>query len=342
MVAARKLGLASAAIAAMAVWSWGARPQPSPQPSRQPAPVDIQIRNVNFRLSKDVVLEIRSLRGQLQRTKADVPVTFDDSASFLVEIDSAEVAMRPESLTALMNSYVMAYDRAPIKNLQIAIKGDRLIQKGTIHKVVDVPFEMEGSLSATPEGEIRMHAEKLKAARLPVKGLLNLLGKDLSDLVKANSARGMRVEGDDIILSPRSLTPPPHLQGRVTRVAIAGGRIVQYFDSGRRLPALKPPHRSGAYIYHRNGVLRFGKLTMDDADLQIVGDRRGGYFEFFQREYQKQLVAGYSKNTAANGLVAHMADYSRFRTRESTGSSAPGKCCAADPEARLASSGQRR
>ena len=49
---------------------------------------------------------------------------------------------------------------------------------------------------------------------------------------------------------------------------------------------------------------------MNDADLEIVGDRPG-VFDFFQREYQKQLVAGYSKNTPANGLVAHMVDYSR-------------------------------
>jgi hypothetical protein len=53
---------------------------------------------------------------------------------------------------------------------------------------------------------------------------------------------------------------------------------------------------------------------MNDSDLQIVGDKPGA-FEFFQREYQKQLVAGYSKNTASGGLVSHMADYSRFRTR---------------------------
>jgi hypothetical protein len=50
---------------------------------------------------------------------------------------------------------------------------------------------------------------------------------------------------------------------------------------------------------------------MTDADLEIVGDRPGA-FDFFQREYQKQLVAGYSKNTPANGLVSHMADYSHF------------------------------
>ena len=51
---------------------------------------------------------------------------------------------------------------------------------------------------------------------------------------------------------------------------------------------------------------------MNDADLEIVGDRPGGS-EFFEPEYLKQLVAGYSKSTLANGLVAHLADYSRFR-----------------------------
>jgi hypothetical protein len=115
-------------------------------------------------------------------------------------------------------------------------------------------------------------------------------------------------------LSPRGLTPPPHMEGRVTRAGIEGGKIVQHFDSGRHLPALKPSLASTAYIYHRNGILRFGKLTMNDADLQIVGDRPG-VFDFFQREYEKQLVAGYSKNTAAGGLVAHMADYSRVHSQ---------------------------
>ncbi len=295
------------ALAMMAV-GWSGEPA---KPSAE-TPVDIQMRNVNFRLSQDIVLEIRSLRGQLRRTKPDVPVTFDDGASFRVDIDTAEVAVTPATMTALMNSHVLAYEGSPVKNVQITIKGDRLVQKGTVKKGVELPFEIEGTLAATPEGEIRLHAEKIKAGHLPVKGLLHVFGKDLADLVKSGGSRGMRIEGDDIILAPRGLTPPPHMEGRVTRVAIVGGKIVQFFDSGRRLPALKPSLPKSAYIYHRNGVLRFGKLTMNDADLQIVGDRPGA-FEFFQREYQKQLVAGYSKNTAANGLVSHMADYSRFR-----------------------------
>jgi hypothetical protein len=196
--------------------------------------------------------------------------------------------------------------------VSVTIDDNRLIQKGTIHRQIDLPFEIEASLSATEDGNIRVHADKIRAGHIPVKGLLHFLGDDLAKLVKHNAERGMKIVGDDIILIPRTLTPPPHLEGRVTRVSIAGGKIIQFFDSGRHTAALSPPFRSAAYIYHRGGILQFGKLTMHDADLEIVGDRPG-VFEFFQREYQKQLVAGYSKNTPANGLVAHMVDYSRFR-----------------------------
>lgn len=307
------------AVFAVTLWFCGTRPGPLAGEKHAPeAPasghtgaVEIQMRNVNFRLASDIVLEVRALRGQLQRTKVEVPVTFDDSSSFNVEIDSAQVAITPASLTALMNSYVLAYDGAPIKNVSVTIDRNRLIQKGTIHKGIDLPFEIQGSLSATEDGNIRVHADKIKSAHMPVKGLLHLFGEDLSKLVNQKAERGMKIVGDDIILIPRTLTPPPHLEGRVTRVGIAGGKIVQVFDSGRHLAALTPPFHSAAYIYHRGGVLRFGKLTMNDADLEIVGDRPG-VFDFFQREYQKQLVAGYSKNTPANGLVAHMVDYSRF------------------------------
>ena len=313
-----------AAIAVM-LWVLGFRPGQSAQKSRsgEPKPeqtkapehagaVEIQMKNVNYRIARDIVLEVRALRGRLERTKADKPVTFDDSASFLVDIDTAQVALSTASLTALMNSYVLAYEGAPIKNFTMTIKGDRVVQKGKIHKGVDLPFEITGSLSATEDGKIRVHADKIKAEHVPVKGVLHFFGEDLAKLVNQKAERGMTIEGDDIILTPQALTPPPHLSGRVVRAAVEGGKIVEVFDSGRRPVELTPPFHTSAYIYHRGGVLRFGKLTMNDADLEIVGDRPG-VFDFFQREYLKQLVAGYSKNTRNDGLVSHMADYSHFQ-----------------------------
>jgi hypothetical protein len=88
------------------------------------------MRNVDFRLASDIDLEVRTLRGRLKRTKPDRPVTFDDSDSFVLEIDAGEVAITAASLSALLNSYVFAYPGAPIKNLQVSIKGSTLSQKG--------------------------------------------------------------------------------------------------------------------------------------------------------------------------------------------------------------------
>jgi len=277
--------------------------------------VGIQMRNVNLLLTNDIVLSVRSLRGELERTRSSVPVTFDDSNSFVVDTDSAEIHMTSASLTALMNQYVFAYERAPIKEITTTFVGTKLIQTGKIHRAVDLPFRIAASLSETADGNVRVHAEKIQVEHLPVKGLLHLLGEDLEKLIHQNPGRGVSVDGDDLILSPAALTPSPHIHGRISRVSVVGDSIVLIFESGRHLPLLTPPFRTAAYIYHRGGVLRFGKLTMNDADLEIVGDRPG-VFSFFQREYQKQLVAGYSKNTRRNGLRAHMADYSHFEPRD--------------------------
>jgi hypothetical protein len=281
---------------------------------KQPAAgaVEIQMRNVNLRMERGVVLQIRSVRGRLEPTGAH-PVTLDDRNSFILAIDSAVMAISTASLTALLNSYVFAYDGAPLKKLSVTAKGDRLTQKGTMHKGVDLPFEMEGPISATADGNIRLHADKIKSEHLPFKGLLHLFGEDLSKLVNVNEARGVRIEGDDIFLFPSRMMPPPHIRGRITSVRIEGDNIVQVFGEGRPAAPLRLPEPAANYIYHRGGILRFGKLTMTDADLEIIDADPRTPFDFSLSEYNRQLVAGYSKNTPSHGLIVHMPDYGQLR-----------------------------
>jgi len=134
-----------------------------------------------------------------------------------------------------------------------------------------------------------------------------LFGEDLSKLVNLKGDRGVTVEGDNIILYPDRMLPPPRIDGKVTAVRIQGDRIVLSFNSGTA-KALSPPYKTGSYLYHRGGVLRFGKLTMDDTDLEIVGESQHTPFEFSLPEYNRQLTAGYSKNTASHGLIVYMRD----------------------------------
>jgi hypothetical protein len=282
-----------------------------PHPSRPSGAVGIQIRNVDFRMGLGVVLQIRTLRGRLDPTSRARPVTLDDPKSFTLEADSGVAVISTDSLTHLLNSYVFAYEGAPLKNISVSVKDGRLVQKGTMHKGVDLPFELEGSLSATEDGAIRLHADKLKSEHIPVKGLLHLFGEDLSKLINVSEARGVRVEGDDIILYPSRMMPPPHIHGRITDVRVEGDAIVQVFGGGPSEAPLRPPARAANYIYHRGGILRFGKLTMSDADLELIDNDPSTPFDFSLENYNRQLVAGYSRNTPSHGLIVRIPDYVR-------------------------------
>ena len=120
-------------------------------------------------------------------------------------------------------------------------------QTGTLHKGIDLTFEIEGPLDVTPDGEIRLRASKIRSAHFPVKGLLHLFGEDLSKLINLNQNRGLRLEGDTILLNPSRILPPPHIAGSVTAVQLEGDSIVETLGSKEAKPLL-PPYKAPNYI----------------------------------------------------------------------------------------------
>jgi hypothetical protein len=66
---------------------------------------------------------------------------------------------------------------------------------------------------------------KIASGHIPVKGLLHLFGEDLSKLVNLTGDRGVTVEGDNIILYPDRMLPPPRMDGKVTAVGIQGSNV---------------------------------------------------------------------------------------------------------------------
>jgi hypothetical protein len=63
------------------------------------------------------------------------------------------------------------------------------------------------------------------------------------------------------------------------------------------------------------GTIRFGKLTMHDADLSLIDADPSDPFEFSLERYKEQLVAGYSKTTQAFGLEVFMSDITKIGSR---------------------------
>jgi hypothetical protein len=119
------------------------------------------------------------------------------------------------------------------------------------------------------------------------------------------------VEGNDLILDPVLLLPPPQIAGRVTEVQVQGDHILQVF--GTKPYAGATPLHNGNYMVYRGAQLRFGKLTRSETDLVLIDMDSQDPFDFFLDNYKEQLVAGCTKTTPDFGLRVFMRDFNKVQ-----------------------------
>jgi hypothetical protein len=281
--------------------------------ARRPETVAVEMQNVMYHFTDRIAVHIFNLDGKLLSAKPNEIPVFDDDRSFIVAISSAEISISTKSMANVLNQHVFAAPDAPLKNIDISVEGGKLKIKGRLHSKGDIPFETDGTLSVNQQGEIVIHTEKIKAAHLPVKGFMDLLGLEIADLINTKKIRGVRAEKDDLVLSPEQILPPPKIQGRLTDVQLKGNEIIERFGNGEGNNAIQL--QVGNYMSYRGAELRFGKLTMNDTDLVLMDIDPQDPFDFYLDHYKEQLAAGYTKITPEFGLRVYMPDFNKLLIR---------------------------
>ena len=282
------------------------------QTANEPAnAVQVQMRNVTYHFTDSLSAHIKMLRGEAVPTgKNDFPI-LDDKDSYVIRVTSAEMTITADSLGKVLDSYVFATHGSPLKDVSMSVDKGRLKIKGKLHDKGDVPFETSGSLSPTSDGKIRLHTEKIRALHLPMKGLMDAFGLDLAGLIKSGKMPGIAADGDDLIMDLGLVLPPPHIQGSITAIRIEGQDLVEVIGSPAQTQ-LK--HVAAAnYMAYWGNQLRFGKLTMADADMILIDMNPEDPFDFDLDHYKDQLVPGYSKITASFGLRVFMKDLDKVQ-----------------------------
>jgi hypothetical protein len=271
---------------------------------------EISMRNVSYHVDDQLRLDIRRLRGRIYNTNGAI-VVLDERQEMAVDVAAGEIALTGPQLSILLNRYVFGFKGSPLKDLVVRTEGDHIVQTGTMHKLIDIPFEMTATLSATDDGWIRIHPTKMEICSLDGEKLLRAVGKSLSDMLDLSGGKGVKVEGNDILMNPAASLPPPKINGKITAVRVDGDAIVQtYGPAGDADPvSLRPPIPVRNYIYFRGGTIRFGKLFMVDTDLLTVDADESDPFDFYFDYYHSQLVAGHSTTTANYGLIAYLVDF---------------------------------
>ena len=267
----------------------------------------VSMRNVNFYVTPNASLKIRHLRGAMRPLNGNA-VVFDDRKSFVIHMDYAEIGLAGPDLSNLLNTVVFAYRGAPLRRLRVHMAGNQLVQTGVLHKVIDMPFEITSEPSVTTEGLIRLHPVRTRILGVDGNGLMRAFGLSLEKILDLKKAKGVSVKANDLFLDPTALLPPPAIEGRLASIRIEGNELVQVFGTpAASIPLARPDTVARAFMYYRGGTLRFGKLLMTDAEMQIVGLDKNEFFGFDLDRYKQQLVAGYSRTLPSFGLEVYMA-----------------------------------
>ena len=282
---------------------------PDGLPAGADSVTEAEMHNVNLHVDDDVLLRVRALRGRVRDLRGERLVKLDEKDALLLDIAYAEMGMSARDLTLVLNRYVFGYPGAPLRNLEVRAEGGHLVQTGVLHKVVDIPFRMTADLSVTDGGKIRIHPTQMEICGIDGQGLLRAVGAEMEDLLDLRGARGVEADGNDLVLDPLVILPPPRIAGRLTAVRVEGDEVVQVFGSAADARALPPPVDARNYVYFRGGTLRMGKLFMALADLEAIDGDPSDPFDFYLDYYHSQLVAGYHVTTPGYGMVAWLPDF---------------------------------
>ncbi len=280
---------------------------PAPTEAVPAKETETEMRNVNFHIDATSGLHIHELRGQMFDKQSGKPLNFDDKTSFIVRVFSGQIGVDGSSLTNLLNRYVFNYSDTPLKDLVIRIEDGHLVQEGTMHKIIDIPFRMIADVSAS-DGWIRIHPTKIEICNLNGASLMKAFGITL-EKVLTKLPSGVRVEKNDLLIEPLMILPPPKIEGKLTAVRIDGDELMQVFDDGRNIAPLRPPVEAKNFMYFQHGTLRMGKLFMVSADMEVIDTDPSDPFDFYIDRYNAQLAAGYDRNRADYGLIVHMRDF---------------------------------
>ena len=296
-------------------------PAPTDLTGKASGTTEIAMRNVSYHVDDDLRLGIRRLHGRIYNVNGGV-VVFDNKNDLALDVAAGEIALTPSALSILLNRYVFSFKGSNLKDLVVRTEGDHIVQTGTMHKIIDIPFEMTAMLSVTDDGWIRIHPTKLDICNLDGEKLLRAVGKTMADMLDLNGAKGVKAVGNDLLLDPVLSLPPPKIVGKITGIRVEGGEIIQTFGPADAPdpPQLVPSYPAKNYMYFRGGTIRFGKLFMVDADLLTVDADESDPFDFYFDYYHSQLVAGRHITLPNYGLVTWLVDFDKLGVKATVAS----------------------
>lgn len=274
----------------------------------------IYAHNLMLRKGPSFRIYVRWLRGEMARTHRAVNPSFDDPESFVLDIKTGVLRANIGDIANFLNT--PGAIQSPLKNISLTGDGEQVKLKGTLHKLVPLPVELDGTISVASGNRIQLHVSKINVLKIPLKGLLGSFSVQLSDLFNGKNLPGVEIVGNDVFFDTQKLLPPPHIRGELTRVRVVNPDLEEVFGDAKEDVERVEQWRN--FLRLRGGTLDLGKLTMHHVDIIMIDISNKAWFDLDLTHYQEQLVNGYTRMTLQAGLQIFMPDLSELPKNKST------------------------
>ncbi len=274
--------------------------------------VALEARNVDFYLADGVGYHIKRLKAALVPKEAGEPVDFDDPNQYTIHILSGEVLIRPQDLDALFNNYVLTYEPRSLASVENHTSKDTLaVTVGArlfkfIPPVGGLPTTLSGPVKVGDDNWLVYTPTSVKQLGMPVKPLLDAVGLSLATVTPFDRP-GVKLEGDQLLMDPETLFPPPRLTiDRITKASLDDDGLTLVFASDSSDAGFTdPPHAADSYIWVQSGDARFFSTLLVNAHLELLSNNDEP-LEFHLYHYRAQSAAGTIKSDADGTLIVRV------------------------------------
>jgi len=265
-------------------------------------------KNVIYRVDEDIVIGMPNLNADIQVYEPNQPFIPANREDYLVRVHTGDFVIDQDAMAQIFNKYELTYPGCPLSDLKIEAKQGKLKMSGIMRKGIPLPFEMEGSLRPNGKGQVVLTPDSVKSAGIPVKGLMNLIGLEVANLMNSRPNGGMKIDGNDIIIYADKLLPAPAVSGFVSGAKVEPGKVILTFDDQvrREVPPLPEPWAQNWILMHGGNVLINSHLILD-ASLHMIDLNPKDPMHYYMPLYREQLEAGLTVGTKTS-TIAYLPD----------------------------------
>lgn len=249
------------------------------------------IADTDFRLHDDIGFFIQRMLIRMEPTRPGAPLSLDDPTAMVARIQAGEIFVSDATLATLLNQDLAA-SRAAVRNLSMNTRKDgqevrgELLRKGRWR-----PLRMLTEIELSGPLEVTLVPRRIFVDGVEVTSSLAAASIEMSEVLKLKT-RHMELVGNRIRVDLDGLFPPPRLDFRVSRLALAdGGMQLALGDSLADLqwPALRAPD---SYMFIEGGDIKMARTVLVKAYALFTSLSPGQPLLFNLYDYRRQLQNG--------------------------------------------------